>query len=341
MSLSLTKNLNILDDHVGCLLPIPNNDSIMVLLKILNAVVTDGSNQKHYQTVENCLDLSIKIYNFVNTTIIKEIRTKYGLSSDYHSNLRPDSICIKTEYSYGHIIVNSFLILQPNTYNVIFNQYEFLKSINKPTDILFWICHKDVRILCDNNNQVIALLSEHGFIQMYNEMIYIIDKYNYNTNMSPSCDFNNSHVSYAHCNRNNGYHISKNISFLCLDCAPNNCIQLRKPNILIPNVGYKVEYVFYNYKTNRYIINKYLCVKKISETKYVCYDHATSRYAMCEYANSNECVICYNQLESKNAIVPCGHTNLCDKCYNKMNNTSSLICPTCRTPITNFVRLYM
>jgi len=53
--------------------------------------------------------------------------------------------------------------------------------------------------------------------------------------------------------------------------------------------------------------------------------------------NSNSvCSICLDK-EATNAIVPCGHRCLCDDCGNR---TRIRICPICRSPINQLVKIF-
>lgn len=84
------------------------------------------------------------------------------------------------------------------------------------------------------------------------------------------------------------------------------------------------------------ITHENCAIQKITNNRYICQNENKTQFAIYEYTNFNKCCVCYNQLEVKKVIVPCGHTNLCDNCYKKINE-----CPICKTPIQNFIRLYM
>lgn len=51
----------------------------------------------------------------------------------------------------------------------------------------------------------------------------------------------------------------------------------------------------------------------------------------------SECLIC-NEQEKRYAFVPCGHVNLCEVCYFTHRFEQ---CPTCDTPVTGFLVVYL
>jgi len=48
----------------------------------------------------------------------------------------------------------------------------------------------------------------------------------------------------------------------------------------------------------------------------------------------DKCVICFDKIVSC-ALLPCGHAQFCEICVPNLKN-----CPTCRTPIDGFLKIY-
>lgn len=54
----------------------------------------------------------------------------------------------------------------------------------------------------------------------------------------------------------------------------------------------------------------------------------------------NRCVVCLDA-QADHAIIPCGHANVCYECITFIKHSKdNAPCPTCRTPITQVVRLF-
>lgn len=54
----------------------------------------------------------------------------------------------------------------------------------------------------------------------------------------------------------------------------------------------------------------------------------------------NRCVVCLDA-QADHAIIPCGHANVCYECITFIKHSKdNAPCPTCRTPITQIVRLF-
>ena len=288
--MQFVKNLNIISadrnnssDIRSNLYICPTDENVMISITPKNK----GSNQ-----------YLIKIYNYVNDTIIKqhdniilnEIPNKIIIKFNYLCLLSADNL--QTYYKP----YNNIIIMNSSTFDII--------------EIFLNVCFQISNIWIIGYSPIVAIISEYGISKLECNTLY----------------FNTNHVGRQH--------------LLCNDitlCAPTNCIQLQY-------LQTPIQYAFYNYKSNKFTTHEYCAIKKINNNKYVCIKNIGTNpinetYIICEYLLLNDCCVCYEQIEVKKVIVPCGHTNLCQKCYDKTTNDRT--CPTCRTPIDNFIKLYI
>ena len=52
------------------------------------------------------------------------------------------------------------------------------------------------------------------------------------------------------------------------------------------------------------------------------------------------CVICFSPRNGIFVLWPCGHASLCEPCCFKMKNSNDSLCPSCRSPITDYKKVF-
>ena len=330
MSLNLVENLSLLNNCRSLLLPIPDNDNFMMSFNVIPK--TNPQPTIKFQC-------EVKIFTLLNNTLIKEFKIDlYNQDINWNpigsnsgdTNFSVQYIC---EYLFVYFSGELLEILTWDTFDSVLESDLFRIQNIEPRH-LDYIIHNDVILVSERSDKRIILVISKNFGLVKPNLtlkhVTVNNIKNLDCNFLPSLEFNKETNKGETLKKVDEMSYSSDVFIQYINVAPKNCIQLMSNS----------EFVFYNYKTNKYTINKYLCIKKISEMRYICYDKEKKTYTICEYSGYNECVVCHDYLESKNAIVPCGHTNLCNDCYiniNKKDNT----CPTCRTPISNFMKLYM
>ena len=57
-------------------------------------------------------------------------------------------------------------------------------------------------------------------------------------------------------------------------------------------------------------------------------------------SNKDLCIICLTTKNGFYTLIPCGHASLCEPCCFNLKNENNGMCPSCRTPISGYQKIF-
>lgn len=137
------------------------------------------------------------------------------------------------------------------------------------------------------------------------------------------------------------HHLSKhNTERVVYACPIYDCIVFRvSANDIHAHLKNK-HGTIYNGEFKTYKVNTYKTRELLKQA--ILHDKVQTQQSVevpIEEESKRTCCICY-EFECNAAVIPCGHANFCFSCLEDYTNIKDKSCPTCRGPISNFIKLY-